>query len=298
MSILKLGILGLSEGNGHPYSWSAIFNGYNKKLMSNCPFAGIPVYLSKQKFPEDAIPDAQVTHIWTQDLKLSQKIADTTYIDHVVKDYQDMIGDVDAILLARDDAENHYQFAKPFLGAGLPIYIDKLLAPTVKESEELYRLQRYDGQIFTGSALAYASEFEVFDQLDTLGDLLYVDACVMKEWSTYGIHIVDPVLRLLNKDRKIVSIHAYTKNDKSVRLNYDDGLQVNFTAMRTTNVPISIRLFGSNDYLELKFSDTFFAFKSALATFISVIKGETTPPSKDFILQTVKVIEEGGRNAK
>ena len=24
---LKLGIIGLSEGNGHPYSWSAIFNG-------------------------------------------------------------------------------------------------------------------------------------------------------------------------------------------------------------------------------------------------------------------------------
>jgi hypothetical protein len=26
---IKLGIIGASKGNGHPYSWSAIFNGYD-----------------------------------------------------------------------------------------------------------------------------------------------------------------------------------------------------------------------------------------------------------------------------
>jgi len=25
--MLKLGVIGMSEGNGHPYSWSAIING-------------------------------------------------------------------------------------------------------------------------------------------------------------------------------------------------------------------------------------------------------------------------------
>jgi len=28
--VIKLGIIGTSQGNGHPYSYSAIFNGYNK----------------------------------------------------------------------------------------------------------------------------------------------------------------------------------------------------------------------------------------------------------------------------
>ena len=31
--ILNLGVIGLSEGNGHPYSWSAIFNGYDSVEM-------------------------------------------------------------------------------------------------------------------------------------------------------------------------------------------------------------------------------------------------------------------------
>ena len=49
---LNIGILGMTEGNGHPYSWSAIFNGYNKKYMDECPFPVIKDYLYKQ--PENS----------------------------------------------------------------------------------------------------------------------------------------------------------------------------------------------------------------------------------------------------
>ena len=34
---LRIGILGMTEGNGHPYSWSAVFNGYNKEEMQKAP---------------------------------------------------------------------------------------------------------------------------------------------------------------------------------------------------------------------------------------------------------------------
>ena len=42
--MLRLGIIGISEGNGHPYSWSAIFNGYNHEYAQDCPFPVIPDY--------------------------------------------------------------------------------------------------------------------------------------------------------------------------------------------------------------------------------------------------------------
>ncbi len=38
-SMLKLGIMGLNEGNGHPYSFAAIFNGYDEGALAECPFA-------------------------------------------------------------------------------------------------------------------------------------------------------------------------------------------------------------------------------------------------------------------
>jgi hypothetical protein len=45
---VSLGIIGMSEGNGHPYSWSAIFNGYDRNEMEReCPYACIPEYLNQ-----------------------------------------------------------------------------------------------------------------------------------------------------------------------------------------------------------------------------------------------------------
>ena len=41
-------MLGMIAGNGHPYSWSAIINGYDRAAMARCPYAGIPVYLGGQ----------------------------------------------------------------------------------------------------------------------------------------------------------------------------------------------------------------------------------------------------------
>ncbi|MBO6762609.1 MAG: gfo/Idh/MocA family oxidoreductase, partial [Roseivirga sp.] len=102
---LRLGVIGLSDGNGHPYSWSAIFNGYNPEYMKDCPFPVIPQYLSERSFPADAIKGAVVTHIWTQDEAVSRHIAKASKIQTVCQKMEDMIGQVDAVLLARDDAE-------------------------------------------------------------------------------------------------------------------------------------------------------------------------------------------------
>ena len=35
----------MNEGNGHPYSFSAIFNGYNEEAINECPYSAIKQYL-------------------------------------------------------------------------------------------------------------------------------------------------------------------------------------------------------------------------------------------------------------
>ena len=69
-----------------------------------------------------------------------------------------MLDSVDAVLVARDDAENHYYFAEKILNYGLPVYIDKPIALDERSLSNLYALERYEGQIFTCSALRYSSE--------------------------------------------------------------------------------------------------------------------------------------------
>jgi predicted dehydrogenase len=136
--MIKIGIIGMSEGNGHPYSWAAIFNGYDKKYMNECPFPVIPEYLSKKEFPKDQINGARVTHIWTQSKSTSEHIAKASKIEFIVDKPENLIQSVDAILLARDDYQRHYEMAKIFINAGLPIYIDKPIAITVEDTNKTY----------------------------------------------------------------------------------------------------------------------------------------------------------------
>ena len=41
-SPLRLAMLGMIPGNGHPYSWSAIVNGFDPAAMAACPYPVIP----------------------------------------------------------------------------------------------------------------------------------------------------------------------------------------------------------------------------------------------------------------
>ena len=294
---LRLGVIGLSSGNGHPYSWSAIFNGYNQGAMEECEFPVIPRYLEKQSFPEDGIHGAKVTHIWTQDPILSQKVAQASLIPHVVNHYTGLIGQVDAVLLARDDAENHLQFATPFLQARLPIYIDKPLALTVADAKTLLSLQQYPGQLFSCSALRYATELQL-TQIDRekVGEIRYVHATVPKDWNKYAIHIIDPVLNILgdqgmfstpqvNRSKHITSLHAV----------HDSGAHIHISAMGDTPVSIVIDIAGSNGCVQLQFRDTFMAFKNSLADFVTGIAERSIKTSSDQLLRAVYLLEAGAR---
>ena len=44
---LRIAMLGMIEGNGHPYSWSGIINGYDPIAMAQCPYGGIEPNLNE-----------------------------------------------------------------------------------------------------------------------------------------------------------------------------------------------------------------------------------------------------------
>lgn len=292
---IKLGVIGLSEGNGHPYSWSAIFNGYAPEKMEDCGFPVIPRYLEEQIWPDAAIPDAEVTHIWTQEHNLSQKIAESTYIQNVVSHYTDMITEVDAVLLARDDAETHYEYAAPFLDAGLPVYIDKPVALSIEDLDKLYELEQYPGQIFTCSALRYAQEFKLAESdYKSIGRILNVQAMTPKDWDKYGVHIIEPVLKIIGKQGNIIQSKVWKQSDYvSVNLLWESGLLTSFSTLGNTSSPLAIRMMGDAGWKDLFFKDTFNAFKSALIDFIGGVRNREIRIDPVFVRRLVEIIEIG-----
>ena len=294
-SHLKLGVIGLSPGNGHPYSWSAIFNGYDPVAMERCGFPVIPRYLEKQHFPQDTIVEAKVTHVWTQDVNLSTHIAKATHIENVVKNLRDFIGNVDAILLARDDAETHLEMARPFLEAGLPIYVDKPLALSILEAEQLIALQQYPGQLFSCSALRYAPELQLeVGQKEKIGEIRSIQAFVPKDWDKYSVHVIEPLLKLIPSRGKIRRSSSWrTAERTSLLVEFSSGVDAQIHVCGKAGAPLGFRVIGADDWCDLFFNDTFRAFRNALQDFVHGIVLRDVRTSSEHMLEVVELIELG-----
>jgi predicted dehydrogenase len=295
MSELRLGLLGISEGNGHPYSWAAIVNGYDEAEMARCPFPAIPRYLAEHRFPEEAIDGARVTHLWTQDAAASRQIAAASLIEHVVADPAEMLGAVDAVLLARDDAERHEELAGPFLDAGLPVYVDKPVATSVAAARALFARQARPGQLFTCSALRYAAELRLGSAArEEIGPVRQVLASSPKRWSRYAVHLIEPALALLGEPSPIASHSAHTSEGATrLHVEWESGVQAEFATLGEVEARIELRVVGERGERTLAFADSFAAFKTALECFLAVARGEAEPVPEPEVLRVVELIELG-----
>lgn len=297
--MISLGLIGMSEGNGHPYSWSAILNGYDPTLIQKCGFPSIPKYLECQSWPSAKINNAKVDYVWTQTQSVTTHIAESTFIPNVCKHYDDFIHDVDGVLLARDDYANHLKYSGKFLEVGLPIYIDKPIATRLIDLDLIYRKQKFDGQIFTCSALRFANEFMIdLNKLqDEIGEIRGIRGVGIKSWSKYAVHVIDPIFFILKRHGLSANIVVEDRQkflDEGVHVIAKSGdIRLEFITTGLANGFFEITFLGAKSEKKITFSDTFGAFKAALTEFIQPIHSRHFQDAYEFNARVVKMIEAG-----
>lgn len=293
---LRLGVIGSSAGNGHPFSWAAICNGYDRAAMASCPYPGIPAYLAQRRFPEDRLDGVSVTHVWTQDAAEARHIAAASLIPHVVAAPEDMIGAVDGLLLARDDAENHARFALPFLAAGLPVYIDKPLALTRVAADRILAAESYPGQIFTGTAVIWAAEMKPSaEEAARIGRIRHIRGVTPKYWDTYAVHVIEPALQLLELSRAPDDVVATGQGTERLisAVWQAEGVSAQFAALGSLSAPIGLTVHGESGFAHLTFADSFTAFRTALAQFRDGVRNRERRFDLARTLAVTDIIERG-----
>jgi len=301
--VIRLAMLGMVEGNGHPYSWSAIFNGYDPQGMAACPFPAIPAYLDREPKETLRIPGVQVTHVWTDDPADAPRVARASLIPHVVGAPADVIGKVDAVVVATDKGGEHVRRSRPFVEAGIPVFVDK---PLVDSEEDL---QIFSGWIARGAAMLssscmrYAKEFLPW-RLSTneLGELRFICSTTSRSWERYGIHAVEGVYPILGSGF-VSARNTGTMERAVVHCRHRCGADVVIVASADMLGGFGVlQLCGTSGNASAVFADTFFAFKAQLAAFISYLRTGERPFPHAETVELMKVIiagirsrEEGGR---
>ncbi len=276
---IRLGIIGMTEGNGHPYSWSAIFNGYNREKMTlECPFSGIPEYLNKEPEETLQIAGANVTHICCNDRKDAEHVAACSLIPNVVDSPKEMIGQVDAVIVATDIGGEHVERARPFVEAGLPVFIDK---PLCDNSADLAIFRRWiideKRPIMSSSCMRYAKEFLPY-QISTneLGELRFVSVTMCKKWETYGIHALEAIYPIVGPGFKTIQCLG-TAERNIVHMTHERGIDIMIALIKDVQYGGGLRLAGTKGNVYVCSKDTFYAFKSQLQAFVNFLRSGEPP---------------------
>ena len=298
---LKIGILGYTEGNGHPYSWSAMFNGYNKEEMEKCPFPVIPRYLEKEPAESFGVRGAKITHVWCDDPEDAKKVAAAALIPNVVEKPEDVIGEVDAVIVATDKGWEHVWRCKPFIDAGLPIFIDKPLADNVDDLNQFIKWYKAGHRIMSSSSLRYTKEYIPY-MISTheLGELRYINMTMPKSWERYGIHALEPVFCITGPGYVSVR-NTGSENNNILHLKHKDGIDVNLAVIYDC-AGSPLKIMGTKGSVSVPSADSYYSFHKQLDVFVEYLETDVRPYPFEETIELMMIIiagirsrEEGGR---
>jgi len=126
--MLSIGLLG--SDNSHAERFSELLN---------CP--DHPNYLP------DA--DARIVAIWGQDAARTTEAAANGKIETIVDEPTAMLGQVDAVICVTRHGGRHLNLVRPYLEAGVPVFVDKPLATEPEDARAIVALAEKHGTPFT-----------------------------------------------------------------------------------------------------------------------------------------------------
>ena len=147
----------------------------------------------------------RVTMIWGETRAYAEAAAERGQVPEIVRKPEDMIGRIDGAMFDHRHAKYLVPAAMPFVEAGIPCFVDKPFAFSVKEGWNLIQLARKKRVPLTSFSViplqaAFQSDFR--KQVRAAGQLRSIETsgpCDLKsKWGGvffYGIHQVDAILK-------------------------------------------------------------------------------------------------------
>jgi predicted dehydrogenase len=207
------------------------------------------------------------------------------------------------IVLAPDNIETHLALCRQVVPAGKPTMVDKFLAPTLDEAQQIVRLAaEHSTPLFSSSSLRFAVELE--DALkEAPAKASEAFARGMGVWSGYGIHTLALVRGSLGSEGRVKRV-IDTGNDKSSTLTLElaDGrrgwVEVRSAENQWDAFPWVFGLRSGEKYVtrQVKEFDAFYA--NLMRRTVEFFKTKRSPLSTEEMLEYVAVLEKADQSRK
>jgi len=295
---IKLAMIGKLVDNDHPYSWSAILNGYDSAALEQCPNPIIRRYLQAERAESFGVPGVTLTHVWAENGEDARSVARLSRIAHVVHRPEDVIGEVDAVLIPTDKGCEHLDRARPFIEAGIPVFIDKPLTDREDHLQQFLRWHQQGKSLMSSSCMRYAKEILALrDSRKHTGPLRFITATTCRSWERYGIHAMEAVYQLLPPQEWESVSGGGNERATIAHVHHRSGVDVVIAAIDDMDGAFgSFSLYGTAGIVHTRFVDSFFAFKAQLESFVEYLRTGRSPYPFAETVELMKIIIAGIRS--
>lgn len=177
-------------------------------------------------------PGAEVKYVWGESDAFVRSAMEKGAIPTQVKNPEEMLGKIDALIVDHRHPKFHLEPALPFIREGIPTFIDKPFCYRATEGKEFLQLAKKLGTPVTSySSITHSSAtFDCISQVHAAGPVTQVLRTGTADFESeyggiffYGVHVVEPLLYMFGEDIREVKV---TRNGKqgTAALRYASGL--------------------------------------------------------------------------
>jgi predicted dehydrogenase len=271
---MKIGIIG-TDGS-HSLAFCDMLN--NKRLFEN----------------------VTVTHIFGLNQQETEAVLHKVSIENVVENTNEMIGQVDGVMIVFRDGNLHLQYAKPFIEAKIPVWIDKPVTIAMDDANELLNLaKKFGGIVMGGSTFKYASFITKIKNeisLGGFGNILTASLCYPADMASpynglhfYAPHMIEMALEIFGYDIKNVQASKVNDQNITVIISYERyNIVLNFADKASEN---KIYIIGDkkSDQFDIIFDGI---YEAGLSAFASAIEGGKQPYKYHLLIKSVEILNK------
>ena len=179
----------------------------------------------------DKYSDIEVVGIYSNEPAASKNLNEKFGVN-ILENYTDALGKIDGLIITARHGDLHYEYAKPYLDSGIPMFIDKPLTISPSDAVEfMNELKSRGTKVSGGSSLKHdfgvktlKAEREENTDGATLGGFVRAPldaASVYGGFYFYAPHLVEVVSEIFG--RYPISVKANVQGDvTNVDFNYDN----------------------------------------------------------------------------
>lgn len=275
----RVGIIGLDSS--HSIAFTKLLNGagndvyHGYKVVAAYPYGSKDISLSKERIP-----------VYTEEIqKLGVSI--TTSISQLLEQ-------VDVVLLETNDGRLHKEQSLEVFRAGKPVFIDKPIAASLKDTIEIFAAaSQYKVPVFSSSALRFQESVQIIQSgkygkvigADTFSPAFLESSHPDLFW--YGIHGVESLFALMGKGCESVERH-YTPEGDFVTGKWKDGRIGTFRGLRSGKTDFGGTCYCENGIVQL---GTFTGYESLLQQITKFFDTGVSPVAKEETLELIAFLE-------